>query len=398
MKKILCFIIVMLLLSVHPALSATPAVSGKIIDILDSGIITIQLSKGHPLKGGDTVSLTYMAGSLPMAIGDYEITITTNVICLAKPLVMTMPPSNGMVVEIAWIKRSDSTGSVGKPVASTPLKKSPVATEPVEIVGSVTAVKGDEITVKTISSGTPQVGWLVDLFYVTSQGKDLPVGTWKVRSVAGKNLTAVKIKGVGNANKQLKAVIYNHKKQAASQAVPPPPIQTARVPVAATRTRRAAPPVKQQQPIRLLGETLPAQPPGRAVANPYKTQPALTQPALPPGVQKKTQQISSQPQDPEVAHLLDLLKSSIMNDRRTAAKIIYRRRYSDAVLHKQMDKELLDRYLTARDKLEVDTLSWMCKALTASGDRKYYDTLYTVSKKAKSRKLRKYAKKMLRLF
>jgi len=192
MKKILCFIIVMLLLSVHPALSATPAVSGKIIDILDSGIITIQLSKGHPLKGGDTVSLTYMAGSLPMAIGDYEITITTNVICLAKPLVMTMPPSNGMAIKISPVKNPRKTVGMNKkptPVVTTP---PPKMTETTRIIGSVVAVNGNEITVRATGLGNPRPGWFIDLFYVTSQGKELPVGTWKVQSVAGKNLNAIK--------------------------------------------------------------------------------------------------------------------------------------------------------------------------------------------------------------
>ncbi|GEM_PF-3765191 len=389
MKRILWFSIVILMISALPAFSAQPVVSGKIIDILDNGIITIQLSKGHHLRGGDTVSLTYMAGSLPMAIGEYEITTTTNVICLAKPFVMNMPPSNGMVVEIVPIKKSGQGSFTQKP-AAVPSPKSPAITvSPIEIIGSVTAVNGDEISVKTISHGTPQVGWFVDLFYVTSQGKDLPVGTWKIQSVAGKTLTATKIKGMGNANKKLKAVIYNKKKSTPSQAaIPPKRTQAISAPFAASHKTTAASNRKpRSQPVQLLGQTAP----GKIAPNPRRTPPP------PPGVRKTTvKKTVTKPQDPRVVQLLNQLKSTNLREKRTAAKIISRESFKDSTIYNQVEKELLNGYRTARDKLAVDTMAWMCKALASSKNHKYYDTVYTVSRKAKSRKVRKYAKKSLR--
>jgi hypothetical protein len=124
--------------------------------------------------------------------------------------------------------------------------------------------------------------------------------------------------------------------------------------------------------------------------------PQRRQPALPPGVkQKPNMPENDQPVDPEVARLVSRLKSNNFYEKRTAAKIIYRQVYSDPALFDQLEKELLNSYLTARDKIDVDALSWMCKAISISQNHKYYDTVYTVSKKAKSRKLRKYAKKAL---
>jgi len=392
MKKILWFSIVILMISALPAFSTQPVVSGKIIDILDNGIITIQLSKGHPLKGGDTINLTYMAGSLPMAIGDYEVTITTNVICLAKPLVMNMPPSNGMTVEIVPVKKPDQAGFAQKPATVPPPKSPAIAASPIEIIGSVTAVNGDEIQVKTISHGTPQIGWLVDLFYVTSQGKDLPVGTWKVQSVTGETLTAIKVKGMGNANKKLKAVIYNRKMTTTSQAaIPPKRSHTASAPFAASRKATAAS-NRQPQSIQLLGQTPPATSTRKIAPNPRKTPPSL-----PPGVKKTTpKKAAAKLHDPKVTQLLNQLKSTNLKEKRTAAKIIARENFKDSVLYNQVEKELLSGYLTARDKLAVDTMAWMCKALASSKDHKYYDTVYTVSRKAKSRKVKKHAKKSLR--
>ncbi|MBW2710115.1 MAG: hypothetical protein JRD04_12825, partial [Deltaproteobacteria bacterium] len=265
---------------------------------------------------------------------------------------------------------------------------------PIEITGSVIAVNGDEIKVRTNGNRNPQVGWFIDLFYVTSQGKELPVGTWKIQSVTGKDLTAIKIKGMGNANKQLKAVIYNQKKKPVAIKVAPPAPKLAQTkPFSASRAQAAnAAPIRQQPSIQLLGETAPTAPPKKIAANPRKRQPTL-----PPGIKKKpVPKKRVQPRDPEVARLLKLLKDDNFASKRNAAKIITRNSYKDSVLYDQVNKELLEGYSSAKDKLEVDTMAWMCKALASSKDHKYYETVDTVARKARNRKLKKYAKVSLR--
>jgi len=388
MKKNLFLLIMFLLFAAAPAFSAPSTNAGKIVDILDNGTVTLQLSSSHPYQVGDTLELTYMAGTLPMAIGNYKVTITSKNICLAKPLTMSMPPSKGMAVRIAKIESQPPAQNLSVPTPTpTPTKPSLAvsANKAIEIVGTVTAVTGETIKVKTTGSNRAQAGWFVDLFYVTSQGKELPVGTWKVRSVSGQELTAIKIKGVGNANKQLKAVIYNHKKETA----PVPTLPAKPQPRPAPRAHVVAP--QPTQPgVQLQGVTPP--PPRRIGPNPRKQKPAL-----PPGVTKKPKpKKQPKPIDPETARLLDQLKSNDYRSKRTAAKIISRNNYKNTILYDQVEKELLRDYSSARSKLAVDTMAWMCKALASSRNHKYYDTVYNVSRKARSRKVRKYAKKSLR--
>jgi len=198
--------------------------------------------------------------------------------------------------------------------------------------------------------------------------------------------------GIGNANISLKAVIYNRKKTALSQtAIPPKRAHTASAPFAASR-KATATPNRQSQSIQLLGQTPPATSARKVSPNPRKTPPPL-----PPGVKKATpKKPAAKPQNPKVNRLLNQLKSTNLKEKRTAAKIITRENFKNSVLYNQVEKELLNGYLTAREKLAVDTMAWMCKALASSKNHKYYDTVYTVSRKAKSRKVRKHAKKSLR--
>ena len=408
MKNPLHFFIIMLFFSSISVSSAAPATNGKIIDILDNGIVTLKFSSSHSYKTSDTLELTYMAGSLPMAIGNYEVITTSKSVCLAKPLIMSMPPSLGMTVKITKTQQSQSAIPINSKVsglkgqALTTGTSAALTNEPVEIIGTVTAVNGDNITVIMIGQGVPRIGWFIDLFYVTTQGKELPVGTWKVQSLAGKNLTAVKIKGMGNANKQLKAVIYNYKKQKTivrsepitrqSTGAVPTPFANSRAHTLRNQKTTVA------QPIQLLGQTAPTVAKKRIAANPFKKASAL-----PPGATKKTaappekKKKSSQVRDPETARLLKLLTANDLKSKRTAAKLITRSPGKDSILYEKVNMELLQGHQSAKDKLEVDTMAWLCKALASSKNPKYQETLRTVAKRSKSRKLKKYAQKSLRV-
>ncbi len=385
MKKHFYLLIVLLFFSI-PALSANQTVNGKIIDILDSGIVTLQFNSGHPYQAGDTLDLTYMAGTLPMAIGQYEITIAAEKVCLARPLTITMPPSKGMNIRADRIQSPPRSRRLETGPTPAPPPVAGAGGAEVTIVGTVTAVNGDEIRVKATDMTPVQKGWFVDLFYVTRQGKELPVGTWRVQSVTGESLSATKIKGIGNANKNLKAVIYNRREKSVPQAIP---LETETQP---PQTFAVTPqnPAVTTQPIRLLGETAPVEKLG---PNPRKKHPQRAS-VPPPEIKRAPQQ--APPVDPEIARLLKRLKSPDYGEKRTAAKIISRRYDKNSQLYEQVEKELLDGYLTAQDRLATDTMAWLCKALAASRDHRYYETLYTVARHAKSRKVRKYAKKLLR--
>jgi hypothetical protein len=74
-----------------------------------------------------------------------------------------------------------------------------------------------------------------------------------------------------------------------------------------------------------------------------------------------------------------------------AAKQLVRARYRDTVVLDVVERVLLRNYQSGDD----DTMSWLCKALGASGQGKYRGTLSKVSESATSRKLKGYAEKSL---
>ena len=99
--------------------------------------------------------------------------------------------------------------------------------------------------------------------------------------------------------------------------------------------------------------------------------------------------------DPEVARLINMLKSNEMTIKRDAAKLISRNSYSDPDLFKVVNDELLNGYNISGDNVTVDTMSWLCLALANSDNSNYKNTLQTIVDTAGSDKLVKYAKKAL---
>jgi len=90
------------------------------------------------------------------------------------------------------------------------------------------------------------------------------------------------------------------------------------------------------------------------------------------------------------------IKSENAISQRDAAKRIIRGRLYDTSVMDVVEKYLLRGYkIKGRDRNHVDAMSWMCKALGASGNSKYRKTLTAVSRDAANRKLRGYAAKSL---
>jgi len=226
------------------------AYTGKVIDVFGANITTIQIDGNHSLKVKDKIDLTYMAGMLPMAIGVYEITTVQNDIILSKPVRITMPADKGMKVQIDAVGSGDSQPSL---VTSRAVKKESkpgrisllgqehnpsqpnpgtMDSEPkeslfsdfifenvepkqtnqkvstVKIKGEVVELMGEDIRVKLISEGKPKKGFAVDLTHITSSGLELPVGTWKVKSIKNREVLAVADDKNVKPRVGMKALVY----------------------------------------------------------------------------------------------------------------------------------------------------------------------------------------------
>jgi len=96
------------------------------------------------------------------------------------------------------------------------------------------------------------------------------------------------------------------------------------------------------------------------------------------------------------AKYIRMLESNSTRENRDAAKMIEREHLSDPVVLDVVEQKLLRDYpRSGSDHSLVDTMSWYCKALGASGQAKYRSTLARVARDAPHRKLRGYAQKSL---
>ena len=91
-----------------------------------------------------------------------------------------------------------------------------------------------------------------------------------------------------------------------------------------------------------------------------------------------------------------MLRSNSLKQKTDAGKLIVRDGIKDVEVLDAVEVELLKGYVpSGSDRNAVDAMSWLCKALGASGNKKYKETLQTVAKKAPHGKLQKYAKQSL---
>lgn len=99
---------------------------------------------------------------------------------------------------------------------------------------------------------------------------------------------------------------------------------------------------------------------------------------------------------PEEARAMNMLKSGKLKLQKTAAKLLTRREITAPSLYAVVNEELKEGYKRQNaDKEFIDTMSWYCKALGASGNKEYQATLQEVVESAQSEKLKKYARKGL---
>ena len=86
------------------------------------------------------------------------------------------------------------------------------------------------------------------------------------------------------------------------------------------------------------------------------------------------------------------LESASQTQRINTAKVISRSGLTDQALYRKLAEMLKAGYSRKYEKDHADEMSWLCKALAASGDRQYRELLDEVATKSPSLKLQRYAR------
>jgi hypothetical protein len=94
----------------------------------------------------------------------------------------------------------------------------------------------------------------------------------------------------------------------------------------------------------------------------------------------------------EMSSLMSDLDSTSSMRRVSAAKIITRSGFNNQELYKKIAAMLKADYDKGSDSSHIDEMSWLCKALAASGDDQYTTLLNEIAALSPSTKLQRYAK------
>ncbi len=142
------------------------------------------------------------------------------------------------------------------------------------------------------------------------------------------------------------------------------------------------------------GSTVPDEPAARPAVSAKKD---TFVPAQPPPPQPQAQSQPSSQLTSEQAKYLRMLESNNTEQQKDAAKLMVKANYRDTVVLDAVEKILLRSYQASANESgeRIDTLSWLCKALGASGQSKYKATLSKIANEAPQRKLKGYAEKSL---
>lgn len=246
-KKIfvLSFILMGILI---PALYAQN-IMGKVVDVFGKNV-TVAVNGQNNFKAGNKIDLSYLADTMEFLIGQYEVTQVKGNVFIAKEISSSMPPSKEMTVRIVPSQNLNSmmkSSGQEAPVTEKPGQKDSLdqmgdlfigsgkaESSDQKIEGEVIEVMGQDVRVKLLGQGNPQVGYAVDLFFETSTGTRLPVGNWQVKSVSGREVVAEPVDGEGLPRKGLKAVIYKAEAKKKKAAIPTPSASSWVVPVETT--------------------------------------------------------------------------------------------------------------------------------------------------------------------
>ncbi len=324
------------------------------------------------------------------------------------------------------------------------------------LTGTVTEVKDGEVVIELSSGATAKAGDLVELFFVTGSGVELPVGNLVVATVSGRTLRASVRAGETAPRKGLKAVVSAGTTQPSPRASTPetqptPPVTTADSKPA---TRKTSPPAVSAVPAapskpQPAVSTVPAAPskPERAVPAPAPAArtTAESKPSTTTGVTRKGRVVAVSGGDVQVrfddasgikvgqevtvslsgvvaepvvipapvvstlpapttgnapgpnAELTQMLGSGDAALLRKAAMTVHSSHGKDLALCKEVEKALLAGYMEhGGSYAHVDAMSWMCRVLGDSGHVQFRPTLEKVLREAPNPKLKKYAARGVR--
>ena len=108
--------------------------------------------------------------------------------------------------------------------------------------------------------------------------------------------------------------------------------------------------------------------------------------------------LASSDRTAEIDNYIEMLGSASLKTRINAAKLITKSGITDPGLYDIINEKLLAGYNTNTLNLDhIDEMSWLCKALAASGSQYYAPTLEKIIQTATSTKLKKYARQSLSL-
>ena len=101
----------------------------------------------------------------------------------------------------------------------------------------------------------------------------------------------------------------------------------------------------------------------------------------------------------EINRYANMLRSDDLELQRIGAKGVHSTQAYDTYLLGILDAEIRASYLeVSTDSLFIDTVAWMCKALSGSGVEAYKPTIVEVSENAGNSKVAKYASKYLKYY
>ena len=109
--------------------------------------------------------------------------------------------------------------------------------------------------------------------------------------------------------------------------------------------------------------------------------------------------VAEMDREKDIQNFADMVTSGNWVKYKEAAQLLEWSGLSDSRIFDPLEEELLK--ITAKKnpgKQDIDLASWLLKALSFSGQNKYYDTVLMTSKKTKDSKIKKYAKLSLGQF
>jgi hypothetical protein len=202
MKKIFFIYMITLLVLNAAALFAAAPVTGKVLEE-SSQIVLLETDGPGNFPAGSEIELTYTAGFMEMLIGRFKVAGVSGNRYTLEVVNLNTRPSPGMKVNIVPAVNWQSQLFNSQSPSASSNQPSAAATES-KIEGEVTGVYGEDVVIEVKGDSVPGVEDIAELKYVTGSGMEIEVGTWKVKDIKGRQVTAVPAKKLTQPREGLK--------------------------------------------------------------------------------------------------------------------------------------------------------------------------------------------------